>query len=68
MLAETPFLDLKAACAKAVAPPALAPVDLRVSKVVAKAMSASSICISAAPVATDKLANGLLIKPLKSSI
>ena len=66
MLAETPFLDCKAACAKAVAPPALDPVALIVSKVLAKDISASSICISAAPVATDKLAKGLLIMPLKS--
>ena len=40
--AAIPFLLRKAACAKAVAPPALAPVALKVSKVLAKAMSASS--------------------------
>ena len=46
MLAATPLLDLKAAFAKAVAPPALAPVALIVSKVLAKDISACSICIS----------------------
>ena len=64
MLADTPFLLSNAILAKAVAPPALAPVALRVSKVLAKAISASSTCISAAAVETDKLANGLEAIPL----
>ena len=66
MLAAIPFLLCKAACANAVAPPALAPVDLNVSSVLAKAISVCSICISAACVATPKLAKGLDIPPLKS--
>ena len=48
MLAETPFLDFKAAFAKAVAPPALEPVALIVSSVLASDISACSTCISAA--------------------
>ena len=53
-----PALLLNAACAKAVAPPALAPVALNVSNVLAKLISASSAANSAAPVATVKLLYG----------
>ena len=60
MFAATPFLDCKAACAKAVAPPALAPVAISVSNVLAKAISVCSICISVAFVATVSLSKGLL--------
>ena len=65
MLAETPFLLDKAACANAVAPPAAPPVALIVSNVFAKAISVCSICISAACVATPKLAYVLLNCPSK---
>ena len=43
MLAATSFLLAKAACAKAVAPPALAPDAAKLSKVFAKAISAFSV-------------------------
>ena len=66
MLAATPFLLCNAACAKAVAPPALPPVALKVSKVFANAISASSACIAAPAVETLKLAYGLLSLPVKS--
>ena len=58
MLAAIPCLDCKAACAKAVAPPA--PVSLKVSNVLAKAISVCSACISAALVATCKFAKGFV--------
>ena len=48
------------------APPALAPEALRVSKVLAKAISASSTCISAAAVDTARLENGFEAILLKS--
>ena len=50
------------------APPALAPVACSVSKVLASAISVCSIWISAAPVATPRLAKGLDKSPLISSI
>ena len=55
ILAATPFLLANAAWAKAVAPPALAPLACNVSNVLANAISASSACIFAPWVATPKL-------------
>ena len=66
MLADIPFLLSKAILAKAVAPPALAPVDLRVSSVLASAKSVCSACISAPAVETLRESNGLLAIELKS--